>query len=257
MDSALPKVAHAVAGRAMVCWVIDACIDAGCERIIVVVGYGRDVVQRAIEEMDTRGTVIEFSVQDEQLGTGHAVRCAEQQFGQNKHEGGASGEVLVLAGDGPLIRAATLHTLVDRHRATKASATLATSTIETPDGYGRVIRDEHNRFVQIVEEKHANNAQRSICEINPSYYCFEPGVLFSALGRVQRNSDSGEYYVTDVPALLLADGKRVEVVDAVPQEDVLSINTLEQLAHVDQILRARQDQAATVSAGDNGAGGQR
>src|SRR5262249_29735123 len=153
-------------------------------------------------------------------------------------------ETFVLAGDGPLIRPATLRTMLQRHREAHAAATLATSVIEDPTGYGRIVRDPmfppgKGRFVAIVEHKNGTPEQLKIHEVNPSYYCFDTGALFDALARVTKNPTSSEYYVTDVPELLLKAGKRVEVIDAVPPEDVLSINTLEHLAEVDAIYRSR------------------
>jgi bifunctional UDP-N-acetylglucosamine pyrophosphorylase/glucosamine-1-phosphate N-acetyltransferase len=152
--------------------------------------------------------------------------------------------VIVLAGDGPLIRAQTLKQLLDRHRSTHAMATLATSRIPDPAGYGRIVRDAHGAFSAIVEHKDCTPAQLKINEVNPSYYCFNARAMFDALERVKRNESSGEYYLTDVPALLLSLGRRVEVIDAVPPEDILSINTPEQLAEVDKIFRSRQGKAA-------------
>ncbi len=153
---------------------------------------------------------------------------------------GAGHDVFVLAGDGPLIRPETLRTLLARHRERGASAALATSVISDPTGYGRIVRDAGGAFLRIVEQKNATEAELAIREVNPSYYCFDAGRLFSSLERVKRNEVSGEYYITDVPELMLSTGERVEVIDAVPPEDVLSINTLEQLAEVDAIFRARR-----------------
>ncbi|MCW5754210.1 MAG: NTP transferase domain-containing protein [Phycisphaeraceae bacterium] len=239
MKSDLPKVCHPIGGRAMVCAVVDACREAGCGKIVVVVGYKQELVREALAGYSG----LAFALQEEQLGTGHAVLCAQGFFeGVGQGDSGGTGEareVFVLCGDGPLIRASTLRKVLDRHRATGASATLATSVIADPTGYGRVVRDETGKFVGIVEQKNATPAQLLIREVNPSYYCFEPGALFSALSRVERNQATGEYYVTDVPTLLMADGRRVEVIDAVPPEDVLSINTLEHLAEVDRIYRSR------------------
>jgi bifunctional UDP-N-acetylglucosamine pyrophosphorylase/glucosamine-1-phosphate N-acetyltransferase len=232
MGSDLAKVAHPVGGRAMVCAVVDACVEAGVGRIVVVVGYGREVVEAALGEYE-----VEFAVQDEQLGTGHAVRCAEEALGELAWRDGH--EVFVLCGDGPLIRSETLETMLQVHRRAGAAATLATSVIEDPSGYGRIVRDEDGRFAGIVEEKVATPAQREIREVNPSYYCFEAPALFSALKNVERNPVSGEYYVTDVPSILMDEGRTVEVVAAVPPEDVLSINTPEDLARVDAIYRGR------------------
>ncbi len=228
MDSDLPKVCHEVGGRAMVCAVVDACRAAGCGRIVVVVGYKQELVREALREFD-----VEFAVQDEQLGTGHAVLCAKDALA------GFGGDVFVLCGDGPLIHASTLETVLTRHRSQGAQGTLATSVIENPDGYGRIVRNGSGGFVSIVEQKDATPEQLAIREVNPSYYCFDAGSLFDALARVERNEGSGEYYVTDVPKILLGDGGRVEVIDAVPPEDVLSINTGEDLREVDRIFRNR------------------
>ena len=229
MKSDLPKVCHEVGGRPMVCAVVDACIEAGCGRVVVVVGFRQELVREALSGYDQ----VEFVVQDEQLGTGHAVMCADDAFE------GVEGDVFVLAGDGPLIRAQTLRTLLDRHRSSGARAALATSVIDDPTGYGRIVRDGDGAFVGIVEQKNATDEQLAIREVNPSYYCFDAKALFETLGRVGRNETTGEYYITDVPSLMLAGGAVVEVIDAVPPEDVLSINTLEQLAEVDRIFRAR------------------
>lgn len=249
MKSDLPKVAHEVAGRSMVEWVAQACVEAGCSRVVVVVGYQQEVVREIFAKRRDLGGVIEFAVQSEQLGTGHAVRCAESLFAREKNAAG--NDVFVLAGDGPLIRAETLATLLERHRSIGASAALATSVIEDSTGYGRIVRDGSGRFVGIVEQKNATPEQLRIREVNPSYYCFDAKELFSSLERVKRDAVSGEYYITDVPALLLQSGKRVEVIDAVPPEDVLSINTPEQLAEVDRVLRARlnQEPGSPVRAG--------
>ncbi|MBA4039215.1 MAG: glycosyl transferase family 2 [Planctomyces sp.] len=237
MRSDLPKVLHEVGGRPMFCAVVDACRAAGCARVVLVVGYKQEAVRRAVEGQGPRWAQgIEFAVQEEQLGTGHAVLAAKGALSGHAQPGRAC---FVLAGDGPLIRAQTLGALLDRHAGAKAAATLATAQIEDPTGYGRIVRDGAGRFAGIVEEREASQAQRGIREVNPSYYCFELAALLDGLGRVRRNPGSGEYYITDVPALLLAEGRRVEVLAAVPAEDVLSINTPEQLAQVDAIYRAR------------------
>lgn len=241
MQSDLPKVLHPVGGRPMVMAVVDACIAAGCTRVILVVGYKQELVREEMARYaPPRGfgaCSIEFAVQPEQLGTGHAVRCAEPLFSRETRERGH--DVFVLAGDGPLIRAHTLGQLLDLHRGVSAFATLATSRIADPTGYGRIARDERGRFVGIVEHKDCTPEQLKINEVNPSYYCFDAKAMFESLSLVKRNIASGEYYITDVPALLLSAGKRVEVIDAVPPEDILSINTLDQLAEVDRIYRSR------------------
>lgn len=233
MKSDLPKVVHPVGGRPMVCAVVDACREAGCERVILVVGYKQEEVRSAFKG----DAGVEFAVQGEQLGTGHAVQCAAGLVEREASEEGHP--VFVLAGDGPLIRARTLKTLLAKHRMAEAAATLATSVIGDPTGYGRIVRDRRGRFEGIVEHKQCTAEQLKICEVNPSYYCFDCRELFGALKRVERNPVSGEYYITDVPTILMGQGEPVEVIDAVPAEDILSINTPEQLAEVDAIYRAR------------------
>lgn len=242
MKSDLPKVVFPVGDRPMVCAVVDACRQAGVGRVVVIVGHKQELVREALAAYD-----VEYVVQDQQLGTGHAVRCAAPAFEATKTD--QTVPVLVLCGDGPLIRAATISQMLARHASTKPAGTLATSVIADPTGYGRIVRDAAGKFVAIVEHKNATPAQREIREVNPSYYCFEVGALFGALNRVTRNALSGEYYITNVPGLLLADGKRVEVLDAVPPEDVLSINTPEDLAQVDAIFRARRGGAKQGSKG--------
>ncbi|MCH7961538.1 MAG: NTP transferase domain-containing protein [Planctomycetes bacterium] len=235
MGSDLPKVMHEIGGEPMVRHVVGACIDAGCDRVVIVVGGGDTLVRGALADF---APAVEFAVQDEQLGTGHAVMCAREHFQASGRVDEA--DVFVLCGDGPLIRPATLETLLDRHRSTGAAATLATSVIEDPTGYGRVIRDDAGRFVEIVEHALCTPAQAAIREVNPSYYCFDAPALFHTLDRLERNEVSGELYVTDVPRILVEDGRAVEIVEAVPPEDVLSINTVGELAAVDEVFRRRR-----------------
>ena len=235
MESDLPKVAHKVAGKSMVEWVAEASKQVGADPIVIVVGYKREVVEALFENDNSSN--IEFVLQEKQLGTANAVDAARETL---QH---FDGDVLVLCGDGPLIRAETLQTILKRHRDTAAAATLATSTVNDPKGYGRIVRDSKGYFQAIVEQKNLDDSQQNICEINPSYYCFDSRKLFDALTRVERNEVSDEYYVTDVPALLKADNEVVEVIDAVPPQDVLSINTPKQLAEVDVILSARLEGA--------------
>ena len=253
MQSDLPKVLHEVGDRPMVCAVIDACRAAGCERVVLIVGHKRELVKEMMAAEYGDAPWLEYVVQDQQLGTGHAVLCAKDVF--YGVEAG-QGDVFVLAGDGPLIRASTLTTLLARHRDSGARATLATSTVDDPAGYGRIARDAQGQFEAIVEQKNCTDEQLAINEINPSYYCFDVRALFDALDRVQRNELTGEYYVTDVLGLLNESAANasdragsngeggVEVVAAVPAEDVLSINTLEHLAKVDAIYRSRHEAGA-------------
>jgi bifunctional UDP-N-acetylglucosamine pyrophosphorylase/glucosamine-1-phosphate N-acetyltransferase len=230
MNSDLPKVAHVVAGKPIVWWVVEAARHASADPIVLVIGHGGEVVRDIFRSNDGD---IRYVVQDRQLGTGHATLCAEPALKN------FTGDVVVLAGDGPLIRAETINIMRQRHVESRAAATLATAVIDDPTGYGRVIRDSNHRFAEIVEHKNASDAQRKINEIYPSYACFDAAQLFAMLHELKPNEASGEYYVTDIPAMLRQRHQTVELVDAVPPEDVLSINTPQQLAEVDAILRAR------------------
>ncbi len=226
----LPKVLYPVADQPMLCWVIRACQEAGVSRCVVVIGYKGDEVRQALAGFDG----IEFAEQTDPKGTAHAVQVTQPLF-----EDQPATDVFVLAGDGPLIRARTLGRLLEIHRRRKASATLATSVIDNPTGYGRIIRSDDGSLKGIVEQKDATEEQLQIREVNPSYYCFESTALFSALSQVQPHNQQGEFYVTDVPSIMKRQGQGVEVVEAVPPQDVLSINTQQQLEEVDLILRRR------------------
>ena len=236
MNSDLPKVIHAVCARPMVYWVVRAAREAGASRIILIVGHGADHVREAFAGDDAD---IEYAIQEPQLGTGHAITCAESLLKDFE------GDVVILGGDGPLIRAETIRIMHIHHCETSAAATLATSIIDDPTGYGRILRDPEGRFEAIIEHKNATDAQRAIHEVYPSYACFDPILLFDLLRQLEPDSVSGEYYLTEIPGMLKARGQCVELVDSVPPEDVLSINTPEQLAQVEAILSNRL-QAAEV-----------
>lgn len=238
MKSDLPKVVHPVGDRPMVSWVVDAVRASGADPTVLIVGHGSEHVCGAFAGDDED---IRYVTQHEQLGTGHATNCAGPVLRS------FDGDVLVLAGDGPLIRAETIQAMHRRHVETGAAATLATSHIENPTGYGRVIRGDDGRFQAIVEQKNATPEQLKINEIYPSYAVFDAASLFEQLDALAPDSVTGEYYITDIPAMMHAAGQRVEIIDAVPPEDVLSINTLEQLADVDAIIRQRQGLSPALS----------
>ncbi len=237
MKSDLPKVAVPALGEPMVRWVVRACREAGCARIVLVVGYKQEVVREIFG-----GDDVEFAEQAEQLGTGHAVNAAEPLFRGERRRG----ESLVLAGDGPLINPGTLKALVEKHRRSGAAATLATTTIEDPTGYGRIVRDRAGRFERIVEEKNASPAEKAIREVYPSICCFGTDTLFDALASLPRDEVTGEYYVTRVPEMLASKGLVVETLSGVPSEEALGVNTVEQLADVERLLAARRRERASA-----------
>jgi bifunctional UDP-N-acetylglucosamine pyrophosphorylase/glucosamine-1-phosphate N-acetyltransferase len=230
MKSRRAKPMHEVCGRPMVEHVLRACYEAGVERNVAVVGHGKDEVMGHFAN-DKRITWVE---QTEQLGTGHAARMCEGEL--KKH---GNGEVFILAGDGPLIRAEVLRTLLQAHREEHAAASMATAMLDDPTGYGRIIRDEQGGFVEIVEQNDATPEQRAIREVFPSYYCVNRDDLLSALGKLTNHNAKREYYLTDIYAHLRKSGRKVLAVQAVTQEDVLGVNTREQLAVVDAVMQAR------------------
>lgn len=229
MKSRLPKVLHLVCGRPMLHYVLAACYEAGCTRVIVVVGHGRDQVIGAFRN-DTR---IQWVEQTEQLGTGHAVRMCES------HLRAVHGDVLILAGDGPLIRGQVLQTLLRSHRDENASASMATAVLDDPTGYGRIVRDASGDFVEIVEQPDCNEQQRQIREVFPSYYCVKSDALLAALAKLTNDNRKAEYYLTDIYAHIRKAGGKVLAVQAVAAEDVLSVNTRQQLADVDDVMQDR------------------
>jgi len=229
MGGDLPKVLYEVADRPMVWWVIQACRKVGVQQCILVIGYRSELVKMALKGEEG----IAFVEQTEQLGTAHAAKQALPLIPDGARP------VFVLAGDGPLIRPETLQKMLDVHKEKDAAATMATAVIGDPAGYGRIVRDSSGQFEAIVEHKDATPAQRDIREINPSYYCFDSQALTRGIPRIGNDNRQGEYYITDLPGILKADGQTVAVIDAVPEEDVLSINTPEQLSDVDAILRNR------------------
>jgi len=232
MDSDLPKVLHQVAGKPMVQWVIDAVNETGADRVILVIGHGAQLVKETISG-ETQGVEVEYVLQEPQRGTGHAVLVCKDTL--NEFEG----NIVILGGDGPLLRSSTIRAMINRQGSTDATATLATSTIPDPSGYGRIVRDEQDRFEAIVEQKNATPEQLEIQEVYPSYAIVESNALWECLDDLQPNALTNEYYFTEVPRMLLDKGLSVEVINSVAPEDILSINTPQQLAEVETVLLAR------------------
>ncbi len=229
MKSRRPKVLHEICGKPMLDFVLQACFEVGCERVWVVVGHGKDEVLAQFGD-DPRISWVE---QTEQLGTGHAARMCEKQLKDHR------GDVFILAGDGPLIRAEVLQTLLRAHRDERAAASMATAVLDDPTGYGRIIRDAAGQFVEIVEQIDCTPQQREIREIFPSYYCVKANELLFALSQLKNNNKKGEYYLTDIYAILRLAGHKVTAVQAVTADDVLAVNTREQQAQVDAVMQDR------------------
>jgi bifunctional UDP-N-acetylglucosamine pyrophosphorylase / glucosamine-1-phosphate N-acetyltransferase len=229
LKSKRPKPLHEVCGRPMLWYVLRACYEAGVAKVMVVVGYGKEEIMAQFAD-DKRIVWVE---QTQQLGTGHAARMCESEL--KKHPG----DVFILCGDGPLIRGEVLKTLLLAHHENKADATMATAILDNPFGYGRVIRDTQGNFIEIIEEADATPDQKAIKEVFPSYYCVKSEQLLHALPKLKNNNKKGEYYLTDIFAILRNDGRKVLAVQAVAAEDILGVNTRQQLAEIDQILQER------------------
>ncbi len=234
MKSDLPKVLHPLCGRPMLAYVLEACTAAGCGELIIVIGHQADRVRQAFAA-GLPGVRLTWVEQTPQLGTGHAVMVCREHLER------LSGPVLVVAGDGPLVRSETLKRLLAEHARSGAACTLATSILDDPGRYGRIVRDEQGELVGIAEYLDADQTQRQIKEVNVSLYCFEADALVSVLDRLTNDNAKGEYYLTDALGLLAADGKKLSAVAAVPSEEVLSINTVDQLRQVEAILGRRPE----------------
>lgn len=229
MKSNLPKVLHEVCGKSMVEHVFDAVRGAGVQRIICVIGHEAELMR---ERLSAHGDV-DFALQAEQNGTGHAVQMAADQLA------GHDGPVLVLAGDTPLLRSESLQALLNELTSNNAVAVVGTAITEANQGLGRVVRDADDQFVGIVEEKDATPEQKAIQEINTGCYAFDCQSLFEALEEVKPLNNQGEYYLTDCPAILRGKGRTVLAAAKLDIHEAMGVNTKEQLADVEQVLTQR------------------
>lgn len=234
MRSELPKVLTPCCGRPMLEYPLNALRFAGVEKSFVVVGYRADEVRTAFTEREE----IEFVLQTEQKGTGHAVRTCAHRLRQILEEnGGQTFPVLVVAGDSPLMQGKTIVALLDDWKTAPCACLLGTIEVENPHGLGRILRDKNGNFTGIVEEKDATDAQRRIREVNQSYYVFSAADLLGALDRLTTNNAQGEYYVTDVPAILLSQNKTVRAIPILQPLEAVSVNTPEELKIAEEMMK--------------------
>jgi bifunctional UDP-N-acetylglucosamine pyrophosphorylase/glucosamine-1-phosphate N-acetyltransferase len=227
MKSEQPKVLHPVAGRPMVTFPVDRAEQLGCRPTVLVVGHGAEAVQTVLAD---RG--VNFVLQAEQLGTGHALLCAREALR------GFSGTLLLLCGDVPLLRHETLERLVTEHEQRNAAVTVLTAGLDDPYGYGRVLRDGDD-VLGIVEEKDATDEQRKVREINTGIYAFEAPFVFEALTGVGCDNAQREYYLTDVLAAARVAGRRVGAVLLEDADEAMGINDRVQLARASAVMRQR------------------
>jgi len=229
MKSDLPKVLHRIEGRTLLDHVLDTAEAAGVDRCVAVVGHQADRVR----ETCSRDGVT-FVLQEPQLGTGHAVQMAAPAL-----EPG--GLCLVLAGDVPLLRPSTLERVIRRAAAGDAAAVVLTCVVPDAGAYGRIVKDGTGAVRAIVEARDATEEQLAIGEYNTGVFCFETTELIAALEALTPDNSQGEYYLTDTVAVLVAAGKRVVAESCDDPDEVVGINTVEELEAAGRLLDARRD----------------
>lgn len=240
MKSAIPKVLHEISGRSLVGHVLAAARELDPENLVVVVGHAREKVTAHLAEVDAG---VRTAVQEEQNGTGHAVRMGLEQLG-----GDVDGTVVVVCGDTPLLTGATLAELAATHHADGNAVTVLTAEVPDATGYGRIVRDGASGTVTaIVEHKDANDAVRAIREINSGVFAFDGPLLADALKKVRTDNSQGEEYLTDVLGILREAGHRVGASVAADHREIAGINNRVQLSEARRILNDRLLTAAMLS----------
>jgi bifunctional UDP-N-acetylglucosamine pyrophosphorylase/glucosamine-1-phosphate N-acetyltransferase len=229
MKSGVVKVLHPVAGQPMICWAVDAARAAGATPTVLVVGHQADAVCSVFPDSADIRSVL----QEEQLGTGHAVACARSQLA------GFSGTILILCGDTPLLRAETLQGLIAYHRENRAALTVLTATMDNPYGYGRVVRDADDRVLRIVEQKDATPEDQAIREINSGIYCMEADFLFANIDTISSDNAQQEFYLTDLVAIAVQQGLTCLGCPTDDSDEIMGVNDRIQLAEASRILRSR------------------
>jgi len=226
MKSTLPKVLHQICGQPMIHFAVQVAKDSGAEKTVVVIGHGAEKVQQYL------GSSVDFALQSEQLGTGHAVLSAKNVVADEYDF------VLVTNGDMPLLTETTLSQLVDTQLNNAGPLTLMTMISQDPMGFGRILRGDNDSVIAIVEEVQCTPEQLAIRELNVGAYCFEAKWLWQALQRLPL-SPKGEYYLTDVVGIAVDDGLRVAALTMKDNQEALGINTRVHLAEAETIMRKR------------------
>lgn len=226
MKSDLPKVLHKANGKPVITYVLDMASRLNPDKTVLIVGHQAEKVIEA-----TRGYPVISVTQEPQLGTGHAVMQAEPPL----HA--FAGDVLILSGDAPLVRTATLERLIAFHREQQATATVLTAKLDDPAGYGRIIRDRTSgEVLKIVEEKDATPEERLVHETNSGVYVIDANALFKALKEIRSDNAQQEYYLTDVIGICFGKGKKVSAWSVTDPDEIRGINTPEQLREAEKIL---------------------
>lgn len=226
MKSSLPKVVHKVCGKEMVNHVVNVSKKSGVNEIVAILGHGSEVVQHVLPT-DTK-----IAMQTEQLGTGHAVMMANEHISEND-------TIVVLCGDTPLVNSDTLENLFKYHLDNGYHATVLTTKVENPTGYGRIIRDEKQDLLKIVEQKDANEEEKLVNEINSGIYCFNGKSLKDALSKIDNNNAQGEYYLTDTVEIMRNNNLKVGAFNGATIEELMGVNSRVELSKAEEIMRRR------------------
>ena len=226
MKSDLPKVLCQVSGRPLIEYVLDSLRSAGVQRIIVVVGYREETVKSTLADWD-----LEYASQTEQLGTGHAVMVCRDLISD------LDGPLIVVAGDSPMLQADSIRHLINEFDSGRPACVLGTLVHDQPEGLGRIVRDEQGNFVGIVEQKDATPEQAAIREVNMSTYLFDCQPMLQCLDDLTDDNKQREYYITDVPGIMLSKQWEVRALPVLKPVEALSVNTVEQLAEVEAFLK--------------------
>lgn len=227
MKSELPKVLHKVNGLPMVKKIMNILESLKSEENILILGHKKELVTETLGD-------VKYVVQEEQLGTGHAIMMATDELKDY------DGDVMVVCGDTPLLREETLDKLWEKHRSSGAATTVLTSIYENPFGYGRIVKED-GLVKAIVEQKDATPEQAAIKEVNAGVYCFDSKKLFDALGKIDNNNKNGEYYLTDVIGIHVNEGERVESYILEDNVEILGVNSKVELATAARVLRERRN----------------
>lgn len=227
MKSKKTKILHEIYGKPMVQWVYQSVKDTGVDEIVLVIGRNSEEVKECM------GNKVSYAKQEEQLGTGHAVIQA-QEYLENK-----DGQVLIMYGDMPLVTSNTILRAVDYHKEKGNAVTIITADFDNPLGYGRIIRNNQNDVLEIVEDRDASFEQKKIKEINSGIYCFDIRALREALKELDNKNDQGEYYLTDTIKILINKGLKAGAIKIADKDELAGINDRIQLAEASKVLRKR------------------
>jgi len=227
MKSDLAKVLHVLNGKPLLHYSLAAAKNAGAEKIVVIIGHQADKISEDFSESDCI-----FIEQKPQLGTGHAVLQAKDVLVDYE------GLTVILCGDVPLLKAATIKSLVDNHLTAKAVVSVLTTIPPPPHAYGRIVKDDKGNVFKIVEHKDATEDEKKIGEINTGIYCVDTKFLFYALGKITNNNQQKEYYLTDIVEIACREGMTVKSFIASDYVEVMGINTVEELSRAEKYLIA-------------------